>query len=289
MAIYYWNNQGRLGNLLFQYAAVEFQTKKDDIIFCFDSELFKAINVKRNFIKIPKVGLMGKLLNMTFNNFIDLLAKFKIITSIFPDMVYMCEGYTGETKKIIKKDGFFKNLIQIKGFFQHDEWIVSSLELKKEKIFEARKRLEKISQSTCKVAVHIRLSDYKNWVVLGKMGATIDASWYREAMNLMIDKFNNPIFIFFTDDTVALQDLNFGISPIIYIGKDAIDDMAAISLCEHAIISPSTLAYCGAVAFSKVRKVIIAPKYWAGFKSKLWAPSMIKTDLIQYLEVSLKK
>ena len=94
---------------------------------------------------------------------------------------------------------------------------------------------------------------------------------------------------FFTDDIKAVKNLNFDIPPIFYNGKDAIEDMAAMSICEHAIISPSTFAYCGVLAFNDLNKIVIAPKYWAGFKSKLWSPSTIKTELIQYLEVNYEK
>ena len=197
MAIYYWHNQGRLGNLLFQYAAIEQQTSADDIIICFNNDAFKAVDARRNFIRIPNVGRVGKLLNYIFNILIDFLVKLRIFSGISPDVFSVSGEYNDEARKLIKSIGFFKKLIQIKGFFQHDEWIISALEIKKNNLYDARKKLELISRSACRVAVHIRLTDYKNWVVLGKRDATISVSWYKEAMNLMVDKLDNPVFIFF--------------------------------------------------------------------------------------------
>ena len=285
MAIYYWHNQGRLGNLLFQYAAIEHQTSADDIIICFDNDVFKAIHVKRCFIKIPVIGKVGKLLNCIVNNSIDFLVTLRIFSGISPEVTVVIGAYSDESRKLIKINGFFKKFTQIKGFFQHDNWIISGLEIQEDKLYDARKKIELISRSLCRVAVHFRLTDYKNWVVLGRADATINASWYQEAMNLMADKLDNPVFIFFTDDIEAVKKLNLDIQPIFYNGKDAIEDIAAMSICEHAIISPSTFAYCGALVFNDLDKIVIAPKYWAGFKSKLWSPSTIETKLIHYLEV----
>lgn len=289
MAIYYWHNQGRLGNLLFQYAAIEHLTNIDDVIVCFDNDVFKIIHVKRNFIRIPNVGILGRLLNLIFNNLIDFLVKFRVFSGVSPEVVSVFGEYKDESREVFKSIGFFHRLIQIKGFFQHDEWVISDLEIKKNILCNAKEKLDLISPSVCRVSVHIRLTDYKDWVVLGKEDATISISWYVDAMKLMAERLDNPVFIFFTDDIKAVMGLNFDTAPIFFNGNNAIEDMAAMSICEHAIISPSTFAYCGVLAFNELDKIVIAPKYWAGFKSKLWSPSSIKTKLIHYLEVNYEE
>jgi hypothetical protein len=66
-------------------------------------------------------------------------------------------------------------------------------------------------------------------------------------------------------------------------------DMAAISLCDHAIISASTFAWWGAYLIKNPNRKILAPSYWAGFKSKEWFPSDIHTCNFEYIDVAFNE
>lgn len=286
MVIYYWNNQGRLGNLLFQYVAIKSNTLKDDKVICFESDVFAVVKDDKKFIRIKFPKKINLFFNSKLNKLFDYFVSLNLVSSISPEIFYVKNKFPCESKNLIKKIGFFKSICQIKGFFQHDKWILDQLELKSDIVIKAGERLSGISKSKCKVALHIRSTDYKEWIVFGKKDATISSDWYMNAIEYVNSFLENPEFILFTDDRDILKKMNICNPVVLFDGDSPVEDLAAISLCEHAILSPSTFSYCGAMLSYKKGKLIIAPKYWAGFKSKTWFPQTIETKNIKYLEVN---
>lgn len=283
MAIYYWHNQGRTGNLLFQYAAIVNLIEPRDKVFCFESEIFDLIETDNRFFRVPLAA--GGRLNVLVNRFFDLMVKAKFFSEISPKLMPLGDEYTSEDLLVAKRRGLFSWVGQIKGFFQNDRWVFSALRFKAARVFSASEKLNKVCASNVRVAVHLRLSDYKDWVVLGRKDVSLGVAWYRDAMKIVESKVENPTFIFFTDDKEEAASLDICRDAVFFTGEDALEELVAMSLCDHAIISPSTFAYCAVMANYSMAKIIVAPKYWAGFKSCLWYPYNIKTDRFLYTEV----
>lgn len=286
MALYYWNNQGRLGNLLFQYAAIEFNTLKSDRVICFDNDVFALVEENRKFIRIKLPKRIHAYVNAKFSKLVDFFAKLKLISSINPKVFYVRDEFPCESESLVKKIGFFRNIYQIKGFFQHDQWMPGQLKLKGNIVANVGEKLAAISKSRCKVAVHVRSTDYKNWIVFGKQDVTINCDWYIRAIECARNSLENPEFIFFTDDAGILNKMNIVDSIKLFNGDSPMEDLVAMSLCEHAILSPSTFSYWGAMLSYTDGKLVIAPRYWAGFRSEAWFPPTIETEFMQYLEVN---
>ena len=285
MALYYWYNKGRLGNLLLQFAALEHLTNDGDTIICFNTELFNALTPGKKYLRIPRLKYVVPNFNHYVNKFVDYLSNKNWISSIQPAKFFYDNTFEDERFDIVRTDGLLKNIVIVKGYFQHDKWIIDFLRYNLGKVDIAKGRLEKLSKSRCKVAVHVRLTDYKEWVVLGKKDASISYEWYEKAMDYARERLDNPDFIFFSDDEAGLKNYGFQLPLKFFKGCDAIEELIALSLCEHAIISPSSFAYCSVLSSYYNGKLIIAPEFWAGFKSKVWFPATIKSTKIYYLEV----
>ncbi len=285
MAWYYWCNHGRLGNLLMQFAAIENMIDTGDVVLCFNDRMFDALHTKGRYVRLPHLRYLVPNFNHYTNKLFDYLASRSLLSRIVPQTyLYDC-GDEHECANLLRTEGFVKHFTVIKGYFQHDKWLQNAFKFKYDKYDRASARLMRLSPSRCRVAVHVRLNDYMEWVVLGKKDVSISRQWYDMAIEHASAVLDNPEFIFFTDDVDGLKKYGFTMDLRIYGGVDAIEELIAISLCEHAIISPSTFAYSAVMSTYYPDKLVIAPKYWAGYKSGVWFPPTIESSKIHYIEV----
>ena len=171
MSIYFWNCQGRLGNQIFQYTAIQANTTKNDIVVCIKNEVFSLLLTDERFFSINIPGRLGGYMSRSINRFFDFLVKAKIISELHPVEYLFQEKYYCESKKIERSIGLIDGICQIKGFFQYQNNI--KIQLNHKLLERSRKKLNSISSAKCRVAVHIRSTDYKDWVVYGKKDVTL--------------------------------------------------------------------------------------------------------------------
>jgi hypothetical protein len=179
-------------------------------------------------------------------------------------------------------------------YFQHED-IATRLKPK----FEIRRALREKAfawldsrnisfKSSNLVFVHIRRRDYISWPSR-EYPAVLNKSWYLRAMDQIRSQEDNPLFLVLTDDTYYAEDC-FGNQPDILISdNDQLVDLALMSLCSHGILSASSFAWWGAWLSRKTGKkqkqgAYLAPKYWAGHRSREWYPEGFISDWITYIE-----
>jgi hypothetical protein len=275
---------GRLGNQLFQYAALkELYPNQRLVLFGFGTlkqaiESVDAIIVeKENLPRFLMAGLQRLFL---------MLSKLRIIGAI--------KETRENTGYVVKKtSGLLLNLRLLKpSYFQHQdvlEKINPSLRLNKDIFRKASDWLDEIvvkSSDQGLVFVHIRRGDYLTWPSR-ENPAVLEKEWYVRAMDRMREKVKNPIFLLLTDDPYYAKDC-FGDQPDILISEnDQLVDLALMSLCQHGILSASSFAWWGAW-FSQKRSsdegIYMAPKYWGGHRKKEWEPEGFITNWITYIE-----
>lgn len=90
--------------------------------------------------------------------------------------------------------------------------------------------------------------------------------YYKEAMELMIEKLESPTFCFFSDDINWCKE-NFAslYNRIIFVENSgsnaALLDLLSISACEHGIMSPSTFSWWGNwLRKNTEESIVICPK-----------------------------
>ena len=117
---------------------------------------------------------------------------------------------------------------------------------------------EKSKSETC--SIHIRRGDY---LALSQFHPQQSINYFKSAINT-IGK--DKKFIVFSDDIQWCKE-NLGIldCDIEYFhGKNAYDDLLAMSSCSHNIIANSTFSWWAAWLNKNPDKKIIAPKLWFG-------------------------
>lgn len=108
------------------------------------------------------------------------------------------------------------------------------------------------------VSIHVRRGDYLKSSLLN---LTMD--YYREAITIIENKVEKPVYYIFSDDKEYIAD-QFGFLSDFHIvsgniGEDSYIDMQLMSCCKHNIIANSTFSFWGAYLNTNIEKVVVAP------------------------------
>jgi Glycosyl transferase family 11 len=281
--IVFWLPQGRLGNLIFQYQAAISLFPENSMIISLESEFSETFE-HAPFVKfIPHPKEFRLRFTLYWLKMLRWCVKKRILSSIMLKWSTV-EIYPIETMEMEEKIGWFSKFWVIDGFFQHDHYAFPKPRLKKVFLEKANKLLHQIPQDR-RVAVHLRFGDYEKWTIFGKQGVCLPSAYYQNAMARLAQAINNPIFVIFSDDKKSAQEVIGSDYSVEYFDGDSFSvDIAGISLCSHAIISASTFSWWGAFLIKNSERIVIAPKYWAGFKSGVWFPVDIQTESFEYID-----
>ena len=274
---------GRIGNLLFQYVGLKKYFPKHKLIFIgyvYLQEFFDNVDAK--FFIIKNVNkFFFHILKLTF----IFLTTIRFLGVIF-------ENANSKSYKInIKRGLLWWILVSYKNTFQHKDVIkqinnppvLKSIIIKKglnwleKNIIDFKRRMI--------VFVHFRRSDYLQFPSK-ELPAVLDISWYERTMKLMKRNLDNPIFILMSEDQNYLKNIFRNSSSIVISNNKPEIDLSIMSLCSSGILSPSSFSWWGAF-YAKISNInnnyFIAPKYWIGHRSKKWLPKKFQTKWITYI------
>jgi hypothetical protein len=115
------------------------------------------------------------------------------------------------------------------------------------------------------VAIHVRRGDYLKPKV-NQFHGTCEISYYKRAVELIINKTISPKFYFFSDDANWVKSelaSNFLNSTVVENSeKENWVDMYLMSLCQHNVIANSSYSWWSAYLNRNEHKIIIAPNKW---------------------------
>ena len=262
--------QGGIGNQLFQYALYcEYQFKKKDVRV--DFSLYKKKIDPRRYgltefaVDLPEADQedINRLLGID---------KYKI-KYLLPGCM---RSKTCYYERQVKMDPKLLELDEryLIGYFQSEKYFIDVRE-------QIRKQIGKLCPMTVQsryysqilaqnaVSVHVRLGDYlKN---PGIYGGICTKEYYRNAIELMKQRTDQPVFFIFSDDIAGARRL-FANENCIYIENAAgtesnqaysdVTDLQLMSLCNHNIIANSSFSWWGAWLNSNKEKSVIAPDRW---------------------------
>lgn len=122
--------------------------------------------------------------------------------------------------------------------------------------------LAKEMNSTNSVAMHVRRGDYIEYGM-----HIIDEKYYRNAVEIVRERLDNPIFYIFSDDEKEAERIGKSIGvkfKVININKggDSYKDIFLMSQCKHNIIANSSFSWWGAWLNDNVEKIVVAPRTW---------------------------
>ena len=154
--------------------------------------------------------------------------------------------------------GFWESTVFIEPV---SEKIRETLKFKKPPIDSDLSKMIKANEA---VSVHIRRGDYireseKKGYPRTKYNLCSE-EYYKECIEEMSRKVQNPLFLFFSDDPGYVEETYKNIeNRIIVKNHPDYDDLQMMSLCKHSILSNSTFAFWGAF-LRKNPGITIAPK-----------------------------
>ncbi len=274
---------GGLGNQMFQYAfgvALSHSTGKD--VF-FDPSWFEEIksykgplgkrvyeleyfNIKPKFvsqeeaqkhineIKVRNSYLPGFLRHM-FK-----IQKYKVLS----DKVFEKEDNLYEPELLeFKGDRYYEGYFQDEEYFiQHRDEILQAFTLKAPLDDANAKMLEKI-KNTNSVSLHMRRGDY---LVLQETFGLCTLKYYKNAIEYMASKTENPHFFLFSDDIEWVREnlkINYPCTIVdINTPQTGFFDLELMKNCKHNIIANSSFSWWGAWLNKNPDRIIIAPKTW---------------------------
>ena len=115
------------------------------------------------------------------------------------------------------------------------------------------------------VAIHLRKG--KDYLILEHFKKTCPVEYYQQAVELIKNKVDDPVFYVFTDNPDWVKDnlhgFNYtyiGWNPSIGHGNHY--DMQLMSCCKHNIISNSTYSWWAAYLNKNPEKLVIEPSIW---------------------------
>jgi hypothetical protein len=282
---------GRLGNQIFQYLFLKTIKKKEEKIIVSGFEELKEVFKINDVINLNKKRkwLRG-FLYIVMRPVLNFLADKKIVSSIAINNEKVFENYKREASSYTQVKGFITFFIFVRlGFFQSefffDKAFINDLNFKKKYLFEADNFLNKIPQNTYKVFIHIRRSDYKDFKVYGK-NTILPIKFYKKQINWFLEHRDYCYFIFLSDDPKYIE------KEFMYINKKIISaqnhfgtDLAIMTKCKGAILSPSSFGWWGSYLMKKKDKVFV-PKYWLGFNSSIYYQAKPIAKFMEEVEVS---
>lgn len=231
---------GRLGNQMFQYAALKGIATYKKYQYSLPLHNFEL----KNCFNLPQTTALNS-----------------NTTTIFTDKFEFDKNFYENCPDNVDIAGFF----QTKKYFQHIERQLRDDFVFKEDIFKTCVNyFKKINLSLPRVSLHIRRTDY----LTDSNFFNLNINYYVEALK----HFNNnlPVVIFSDDPEWCIQqdlfrkNYRFIVSGL----KDPYLDLCAMSMCDYHIIANSSFSWWGSWLANS--KKTIAPKQWFSGNYKDW-------------------
>lgn len=244
---------GGLGNQMFQYAYAKALS-------------VDGYNVKLDISKFKKYKLHGGYQLDKYKIDLDIASSFSIFL-----------GKIGIKKVKKEKSLLFESELKslkgneyVKGYFQTEKYfekirdiLLAEFVINQKKAEETNIMAQQILSSKNSCSLHIRRGDYITDKKANSVHGTCNLEYYKQAINLINNKYSNVPFFVFSDD-ISWTKENLKITNAVYIDIKSIphEDMYLMSLCNHNITANSSFSWWGAWLNKNKNKTIIAPKKW---------------------------
>ena len=116
------------------------------------------------------------------------------------------------------------------------------------------------------VAVHVRLGDYASNQQYQSFFGTLDAAYYRAAIDHLMQHRSNLRFYVFSDSVAKAKSMFSDLPHATFVDHNQRDqaykDLWLMSRCRHNIIANSTFSWWGAWLNANPNKLVVAPQKW---------------------------
>jgi Glycosyl transferase family 11 len=151
----------------------------------------------------------------------------------------------------------------------------------------ARRYLDSICRAQRRPAfVHVRRADYVTYTSYGLGDLALPAAFYRTAIRELEARIGHIHLVFVTDDPAWVEEHFRDIPAKTIASFTPAMDFAIMTECGSGIVSNSTFSLAAAFML-KTPDLVIAPRYWFGFRVGEWFPPHIQAthEKLLYLPV----
>lgn len=267
---------GRLGNQIFQYVFLKTIQRNNEQIITSGLEDLEEVFGINGIVNLNKKNkwIRGFLFRIC-RPLLNLFADKNIISSVSIDHEEVLKEYRRDSTTFTKSKGFFSFITFVKlGFFQSEEFfdekITTKLKIKDKYLKEASEYLNSIPnvQNLNKIFIHIRRGDYKDFAIYGK-STLLPIRYYKKQIEWFLENRKDCFFIFLSDDSGFIsKEFDCIKNKAISIDNSFGMDLAIMTMCNSAVLSPSSFGWWGSYLMND-RDVVFAPKHWLGFNSAI--------------------
>lgn len=286
MIIFY--GEGRLGNQIFQYRALNRVAKNGEAVLAIGFE-----NLEEVFdIRGSPICVLSR------DYWIKRLFKYIVVPFLLRPLGRTLKliNYAHEPEtRVGRRRGYSGDLILSTGIFRRvtfadggcyqsgldssDIFPLPMLRLKPEVCDKAQDFLRRIGEETSKrpAFVHVRRGDYLSHANYGNDQIVLPGAFYRDAMKEIEERLGPTHFVFVTDDPPWVEE-NFSDVPDKTVAAfEPTTDFAIMAECQAGVLSNSTFSLAAALLMREP-EVVVGPLYWFGFRSGEWRPPKIRFD-----------
>ncbi len=281
--------KGRLGNQIFQYAAIKKIAPRAVSLFI-GLENLKIMLEKIDIVEESKAWNIPLriLTRLGRSRLARMAGKGKFLTLISE------RHQDKQSIVIIEKGRFFPSIAVLHEAYFQDEAFSSdinrdTLAIRKTALIASSKWLRDNTKVLNKhlYFVHVRRGDYIRWPSEHEP-AVLPLSWYVSQMNKVREYDCNAHFIVFTDDYPYTDEMLGDQADVLISRQSEVLDLATMSLCTGGgILSASSFAWWAAyyIRVSNPNAILLAPLHWAGWRKAEWYPPCIETSWLNYIQV----
>jgi hypothetical protein len=288
--------EGRLGNQIFQYAALSSIAPSGAHLHAIGlEELAPVFELRGPRLRVLHGGLWFK----RFAKYVLAPLLLRPLTRYLRLFSYACEPQqTGEhrgcTGRIEVRRGLIRSLLFVDGgYYQSsDFWheVFPPRWLVLRDTWRARARAVLAQQAGRAPAkpffLHVRRGDYAGYRTYGVCDLLLPTEYFRRAIETFRQRADFDLLVLVTDDATWAREAFADVADKILMSEDPNTDFALMASCAGGIVSNSTFSLAAAL-FMPAPDLVIAPEFWFGFRVRQWLPPRIRFDhpRIAYLPV----
>ncbi len=277
----FFYGEGRLGNQIFQYQALSQLAKPGESIVSVGLE-----DLHRHFeLRGPRLlvlthnGLLKRIMKYALNPLLlRPLARLLRLFNYATETSYGVPPNDGASGELLMRAGLFGGLTFVDGgYYQNSSYWPALFPTPLFRIHEnlrgaAKRRLDAICRERHRPTfVHVRRGDYLIHTDYGLKDLALPTSFYRAAIGELTMRVGQTHLVFVTDDATWVEENFVDITNKTIVSSSVEMDFAIMTECASGILSNSTFSLAAAFML-KNPKVVIAPKYWLGFRVGAWYP-----------------
>jgi len=267
--------KGGLGNQMFQYATGRFLSLKNNNKLFLELSHYDKKNINPDYPREYSLHYFKINSNTPINSNSFLKIALKIYNRLLKKTVrnYYLDYHPELLEKLsLKLERKPKSKVILDGFFQSEKnfseirpTLLQEFQLKPEFITDKVKEFQDKIEKGNSVSIHIRRGDYVSNPDANAHHGLCPLSYYRDAIDLMVNAVENPHFFIYTDDVEWVKE-NLEISdPHTFVSGNGLtgpQELWLMSKCNHNIIANSSFSWWGAWLNQNPGKNVIAPKQW---------------------------